>query len=211
METVTDRVSNPFGLVVPDRYAGEDDPRAVYGYGDVNADFHVIGDRPATHGGDETGVPFTGTTAGRRLQRVLHEAGFLDAEYTNRPTARNVYLSYRFAGRRPRDPTEADYGELERYVDAELRAINAHVLLPVGACAIDHVLESYTTRRRWFPEPIDEPAVHASEVRGRGFLVVPIREPGDWTCTDERAIVERLETITDRDYRQTKGVATRIG
>ena len=211
VQNVTDRTRNPFGLVVPDRFAGDDDPPAVYGYGDANADFHVIGDRPSAHGGDETGVPFTGSVAGERLQRVLHETGFLAAPYADAPDASNLYLSYLFMGRRPRDPGSADYEALERYFDTELRAINAHVLLPVGARVIDHVLEGYTTQRRKVGREIDDAALHATEVRGRGFLVVPIREPADWTDDDEDALVGRLNEIRNRDYRQTKGVATRVG
>ena len=211
MQNVTDRTRNPFGLVVPDRFAGDDDPPAVCGYGDANADFHVIGDRPSVHGGDETGVPFTGSVAGERLQRALHETGFLAAPYADAPDATNCYLSYVFMGRRPRDPGPAEYAALERYFDTELRAINAHVLLPVGERAIDHVLEGYTTQRRKVGREIDDAALHANEVRGRGFLVVPIREPADWTDADERALVARLNEIRTRDYRQTKGVATTVG
>jgi hypothetical protein len=37
VESVTDRTSNPFGMRIED---------AVYGYGDDNAAFHVVGDRP---------------------------------------------------------------------------------------------------------------------------------------------------------------------
>jgi uracil-DNA glycosylase family 4 len=211
VQNVTDRTRNPFGLVVPDRFAADDDPPAVYGYGDANADFHVIGDRPHVHGGDETGVPFTGTVAGERLQRVLHDTGFLAAPYADAPDAQNCYLSYLFLGRRPRDPGPSEYSALERYFDTELRAINAHVLLPVGTRAIDHVLEAYTTQRRKVGREVDDDALHATEIRGRGFLVVPVREPADWTDADEQALVGRLNEVGRRDYRQTKGVATRVG
>jgi uracil-DNA glycosylase family 4 len=211
VQNVTDRTRNPFGLVVPDRFAGDDDPPAVYGYGDANADFHVIGDRPSAHGGDETGVPFTESIAGKRLQRVLHETGFLAAPYADEPDASNLYLSYLFMGRRPRSPGPRAYAALERYFDTELRAINAHVLLPVGACAIDRVLEEYTTQRRKVGREIDDAALHATEVRGRGFLVVPIRDPVDWSDADGQALVARLNEVKNRDYRQTKGVAIRVG
>jgi uracil-DNA glycosylase family 4 len=212
VKTVTDRVSNPFDLRVPDRYAGETEPRAVYGYGDVNADFHVVGDRPSVHGGERSGIPFTDSVAGDRLQRVLEAAGLLDAPLDGEsPTPTNLYLSYLFPGRRPANPEVDAYDALERYFDAELRAINAHVLLPVGATAIDHVLEEYTTQRHRFPDDLDERALHATTIRGRGFLVVPVREPADWTTADEQVLEDRLREILGRDYRQTKGVATLVG
>ena len=116
MKRVTDRVSNPFGMRAP----GEP---AVYGYGDANADFHVLGTDAPTHGGAETGVPFTDSVAGERLQGALH----------------------------------------------------------------------------------------AEEVRGRGFLVVPVAEPADREPGDREALVDRLAALLASDYRQTKGVATTVG
>ena len=36
-------------------------------------------------------------------------------------------------------------------------------------------------------------------------------DPADWWEGDAAALRERLEFIVDGDYRQTKGVATRVG
>jgi uracil-DNA glycosylase len=175
---------------------------AVYGYGDANADFHVVGADAETHGGAETGVPFTDSVAGRRLQAVLYAVGFAAEQYSDAPDLSNCYLSYLRLS--PGDPADT-----ERYVDAELRAINAHILLPVGDDALSFVLERFTTRSRKLPH--DAARLHAGEVRGRGFLVVPVADPAAWPDGDEAALVDRLETILDGDYRQTKGVATRVG
>ena len=195
MKRVTDRVSNPFGMRAPDE-------PAVYGYGDANADFHVIGADAETHGGAETGVPFTDSLVGRRIQAALHAVGFAAEPYSDEPDLSNCYLSYLRLS--PGDPAD-----LERYVDAEIRAINAHILLSVGDDALSYVLEEFTTRSRKLPH--DAARLHADEVRGRGFLVVPVADPADWTDEDETALVDRLESILDGDYRQTKGVATRVG
>ncbi|MEF8809212.1 uracil-DNA glycosylase family protein [Natronomonas sp.] len=195
MKRVTERVSNPFGMRAP----GEP---AVHGYGDANADFHVIGADAETHGGAETGVPFTNSLAGERLQRVLHAVGFAAEPYSDEPELDNCYLSYLHLS-----PGEPD--DLERYLDAELRALNAHILLPVGDRPLSYVLEEYTTQARKLPH--DAETLHAREVRGRGFLVVPVMEPADWEAGDEQALVDRLEALLDSDYRQTKGVATTVG
>lgn len=175
---------------------------AVYGYGDVNADFHVIGADAETHGGADTGVPFTGSTAGRRLQAVLHEVGFAAEPYSDAPELDNCFLSYMRLS--PGDP-----GDLERYVDAEIRALNAHVLLPVGDEALSYLLTEFTTQARKLPHDVAK--LHASEIRGRGFLVVPVREPSTWESGDEAALVDTLEALLKSDYRQTKGVATTVG
>jgi uracil-DNA glycosylase family 4 len=212
VQNVTDRVSNPFGMrppVVDGREA------AVFGYGDANADVHVVGDYPGVHGGagqrvgardtaapaDGTGVPFTETLAGERLQGVLHAVGLLEEAYSDEPVVSNLFVSYLHmsvteGGRRP---TPAEYDRLEPYFDAELRAIAAHVLVPVGERATRHILEQYTSRAHAVESAA---AAHATEVRGRGFLVVPVKEPHDWGPEDADALVETLSGVLERDYRQ---------
>ena len=101
----------------------------VPGYGDANAHFHVVGDHPGVHGGVDTGVPFT-NEAGLRLQAALEAAGLLDTAGTE-PTVDRTYLSYLHMCVPETDPpSTADYTEMERYLDAEVRAIAAHVLVP---------------------------------------------------------------------------------
>lgn len=212
MENVTDRVSNPFGMRAPcDDAATNGGHGAVYGYGDANADFHLIGNHPGVHGGAETGVPFTRSVAGERLQSVLAELGFAAKPYSDEPRYANLYSSYCYMCVPPtgRDPTPREYADLERFFDAELRAINAHVLLPVGQHATEHVLAEYTTQLHRLD--LDMASLHALDVRGRGFLVVPIREPSEWEPGDREQLVSKLEAILASDYRQTKGVATLIG
>ncbi|OIB56718.1 uracil-DNA glycosylase family protein [Natrialba sp. SSL1] len=212
VQNVTDRTSNPFGLRPPFDRSGPDERTAVFGYGDANADFHVIGDHPGLHGGKRTGVPFTETANGNAIQDVLRDP---DIDFVSgprdQPVLENCYLSYVHMCSLPdgHQPTASDYAELERYFDAELRAINAHILLPVGEQATDHVLREYTTQRRRID--LNMADLHATELRGRGFMVVPIRNPTEWEDGDSEAITETLRGILASDYRQTKGVATRIG
>ncbi|WP_243645160.1 uracil-DNA glycosylase family protein [Natrarchaeobius chitinivorans] len=210
MKNVTDRTSNPFGLRPPFDRTGPDERTAAFGYGDANADFHVIGDHPGAHGGKRTGVPFTETEAGLAVQDVFRDAGFVSGP-RRRPDLENLYWNYVHMCCLPNghEPTEAEYDELERYFDAELRAINAHILLPVGDRATDHVLREYTTQRARLE--LDMADLHAREIRGRGFMVVPIRNPLEWEEGDRETIVATIESILESDYRQTKGVATRIG
>ncbi|ELZ01139.1 hypothetical protein C482_08071 [Natrialba chahannaoensis JCM 10990] len=212
VQNVTDRTSNPFGLRPPFDRSGPDERTAVFGYGDANADFHVIGDHPGVHGGKRTGVPFTETANGNAIQDVLRGPRIDFASGPrDRPVLENCYLSYVHMCSLPdgHQPTVSEYAELERYFDAELRAINAHILLPVGEQATDHVLREYTTQRRRID--LDMADLHATELRGRGFMVVPVRNPTEWDDGDREAILETLRGILASDYRQTKGVATRIG
>ncbi len=182
---------------------------AVSGYGDANADVHVVGDHPRIHGGGDSGVPFTGTDSGERLRRVLGAVGLLaggeatgdGADADDGPVARNCFLSYLhpcWPGEE--DPAEAAYDDLEPFFDAELRAIGAHVLVPVGDRAVDHVVREYTSRADRIGT--DAARLHAREVHGRGWLVVPVAEPGAWTDEQERSLVDRLRTLLSSDYRQ---------
>ncbi len=183
----------------------------VCGYGDPSGDFHVIGDHPGIHGGATTGVPFGDGPAGAAIQEVLAAVDLLDDPDEEGPTVSNLFLSYIHPcpPASGTSPSERSYQRLERYFDAELRAVNAHILLPVGQRVTDHVLEAYTTQRYKVAPGMDDR--HAVDVRGRGFLVVPIKEPRTWTSTDRDRLVDALAKILASDYRQTKGVATMVG
>ncbi|QLG62877.1 uracil-DNA glycosylase family protein [Halorarum salinum] len=192
MKNVTDRVSNPFGM-------SPDCDRFVPGYGDANADFHVVGDHPGAHGGVETGVPFTGTPAAERLQDALAEGGLLRAT-GDTPEVASTFLSYLHMCVPDGEPTPAAYADMERFFDAELRAIAAHVLLPVGERATEHVLETYTAQA-WKTD-VDMAELHGTELRGSGWLVLPIRDPREWDGTDGPELVESLRTLRSTDFRR---------
>ncbi|QKY19347.1 uracil-DNA glycosylase [Halolamina sp. CBA1230] len=192
MRNVTDRVSNPFGMAPPcDRF--------VPGYGDANADFHVVGDHPGVHGGVDTGVPFTGTPAAERLQDALHEAGLLHS-VGDEPEVERTFLSYLHMCVPDGEPTEDSYREMERYFDAEVRAIAAHVLLPVGERATRHVVETFTARAHRTEIEMDR--LHGQELLGSGWLVVPIKDPADWDDGDADLLVESLLKLQSTDFRR---------
>lgn len=193
MEIVTDRVSNPFGMSIP-----ADGP-VVYGYGDANADVHVIGDHPGIHGGVATGVPFTGTAAGRQLRAVLADLGLLVDSESTRPEVRSLYLSYLHPPLPERQLTDLDYTQLAAFVDAEVRAITAHVLVPVGERALRFVLENYTAEST---VELNLEALHASELGTGAFLVVPSVEPATWTTEQRDQLKSRLTTVLGRDFRR---------
>jgi uracil-DNA glycosylase family 4 len=185
VQNVTDRTSNPFDMRPPCE-------AFVPGYGDANADFHVVGDHPGVHGGADTGVPFTGTPPAERFRDALAAVSLLE---DGEPA--NLFLSYLHACVPDGDPTERAYAELEPFFDAELRAITAHVLLPVGERATRHVLREYTAIA---PDDATLADVHAEELHGSGWLVVPALDPEDWTGADEAAYVDALGDIRQSEY-----------
>jgi uracil-DNA glycosylase len=193
---VTDRISNPFGLSPPCE-------AFVPGFGDANADFHVIGDHPGVHGGVETDVPFTGRSWSDRFFEACADAGLVEGDPGD-PSAldvRGTYFSYlHLCVPETDEPDEASYAALEPYFDAELRAITADVLLPVGNRATRHVLEEFTAQANRYADAVDD--LHAREIRGSGWLVLPIREPAAWTDEDANRLVHAIRQIMESDYHQ---------
>ena len=192
VRNVTDRVRNPFGMT-------PDCDRFVAGYGDANAEFHVVGDHPGVHGGADTGVPFTGTDAAMRLQRALEAAGLLRA-VGDEPAVDRTFLSYLHMCVPDDEPTRDDYVEMERYFDAELRAIAAHVLLPVGERATRHVLENFTAIPVGADLEMD--ALHGEELLGSGWLVLPVADPSAWEAGDGERLVAALKELQSTDFRR---------
>jgi len=189
VRNITARESNPFGLAPPCE-------SFVPGFGDANAHFHVVGDHPGVHGGADTGVPFTEFPASERLQRALAAGGLLEETGTP-PVVDKTFLSYIHLCVPEGVPGAQDYADMERFFDSEVRAITAHVLLPVGARATAHVFANMSARS---PDDLDMDALHATEVPGSGWLIVPVRDPAEWTDDDETALVGALEDLLERDY-----------
>ena len=205
--------------------------RFVPGYGDANADFHVIGDHPGIHGGVADGVPFTGEPWSETFLATLADAGLVSSPETSPETPpsgtssnsdgtgaeaspeaigrsadrlpyrpRNAFFSYLHMCDSSGTPTRESYADMERFFDAELRAIAAHVLLPVGERTTEHVFRQYTARAR--TTRIDMDALHATELLGSGWLVVPIKDPGEWGAGDGERLVSALEELRSTDFRR---------
>ncbi|WP_416841081.1 uracil-DNA glycosylase [Haloferax sp. DFSO52] len=178
--------------------------QVVHGYGDVGAEFLFVGEAPSADA-ERTGVPFTGDEAGERVQHILAELGFSrsdpDAE---EPDVQNVFLTYLTRCRHPeRDPTENEIATCEPFLNAEIRMINPHIIVPVGQTALEALAFDYTTRAA---DSFDIDAEHATTIRGRGFELVPMLDPAEQTDADTEAFVEHVrDSVFGRDYRQTKG------
>lgn len=191
MHNVSRRRRNPFDLDPPC------DP-FVPGYGDPNADFHVIGDHPGVHGGLETGIPFTGSEAGAAMLDVLAEVGLV-TDTDVEPGVQNLYLSYLYLCADGTAPTPRDYAEMERFFDAELRAITAHVLVPVGMRAIEHVIENYSQQAVGDRTEAD---LHATEITNGAWVIIPVADPATWTSDQRQELLATFRSLMARDYRR---------
>lgn len=179
-------------------------PEFVPGYGATDGDFHVIGNHPGVHGGHSTGVPFTEMAWSDRFFGALAASGLLSTSnpeaVLDSPGTFFSYLHMCVPEPATETPSEQSYREMEPYFDAELRAITAHVLLPVGSKATEHVLRSYSAIDAARAAEMDD--LHATELRGSGWLILPIKDPAEWTDSDERQLVKALDALLSSDYQQ---------
>ncbi len=182
--------------------------QVVHGYGDVGAEFLFVGESPSATA-EQTGVPFTGDEAGERVQSILGELGFVRSEPdADEPDIQNAFVTYLTRCRHPkRGPTENEISTCEPFLNAEIRMINPHIIVPIGQAALEALAFDYTTRAA---DSFDIDAEHATTIRGRGFELVPMKDPAEQTDDDTEAFVEHvIENVFDRDYRQTKGRQSR--
>jgi uracil-DNA glycosylase family 4 len=183
---------NPFGM-------SPSCERYVPGYGSTTADFHVVGHHPGVHGGLASGIPFTGRPWSECFFDALARGGLVERTGDD-VTVRDTFLSYlHMCLPEEGGPTAESYSAMASFFDAELRAITAHVLVPVGARATAHVFESYTARDS---TDLDMDALHATEIRGSGWLVVPVKTPAVWTDGDADRLADALVELRRTDYRQ---------
>ncbi|SIR87208.1 uracil-DNA glycosylase [Natronorubrum thiooxidans] len=189
--------------------------QVVHGYGDVGADFLFVGERP-TASADETGVPFAATpgsktpatgddgNTGTTLRRLLERLGFCDSTSPiDQPVIENAYLTNLTRCRDPdRKPTDEEIGNCEPFLNAEIRSINPHILVPVGERALAELGDEYTTMPA---EELSLPADHGRRIRGRGFELVPMIDPREQSAEQTQAWLEAFVELMASDYRQTKG------
>ena len=211
MDANQQEFNNPFGMDTECENCPElcgERERVVHGYGDVGAEFLVVGTRP-TAAAEANGVPFTGTDGGERVQSIFADLGFVrSSPDAAEPDVQNIFFTGLTRCRHPdREPTDREVDNCEPFLNAEIRMINPQIIIPVGERPLRELALEYTTRR---PDSFDVDAEHATTIRGRGFELVPMKAPTELTDADATAFREHMrENVLSRDYRQTKGRQSR--
>ncbi len=181
--------------------------RVVHGYGDVGADFMLIDGSPSA-GTEATGIPLTGDERAERVQDILGRLGLSNSlPSSDRPELVNTYLTQITRCRDPnRGPTDEEIANCEPFLNSEIRMINPEVLVPIGSLALQEIGHEYTTTP---VAELDLDSDHATSIRGRGFELVPMRDPAAMTDADATAFIDHFAALMERDYRQTKGRRSR--
>ncbi|PSP93773.1 uracil-DNA glycosylase [Halobacteriales archaeon QS_4_62_28] len=208
MDANQESLSNPYGMDEECQNCPElCDTRTnvVHGYGDVGAEFLVLGDSPSV-AADESGLPFVGEQE-RELLDILAAIDMVKDPDAEEPQFDNVYLTYVARCYHPeRAATEEEVGNCEPYLNSEVRMINPELLLPVGQDALEALAFEYTTLSE---DELDIEERHATTIRGRGFELLPMIEPAAQTDEQREAFLEHISQTLGRDYRQTKGRRSR--
>ena len=174
--------------------------RVVHGFGDVLAEFLFVKEAPSAEA--DAGAPPLGHHRGYGLDTVLDRLGFLDGS-ADPPTLTSAFVTHLTRCRHPDRPaTDTEINTCEPFLNAEIRSINPEILVPIGQRALEHIAKEYTTEQ---PDALDAFEVHAQEIRGRGFELVPMVAESDLTEERFETFIEAMEQTLSRDYRQTKG------
>jgi len=204
MDANQESMSNPFGMDEECQNCPElCDTRenVVHGYGDVGAEFIVLGDSPA-EGTDESGIPFTDERE-RELLDILDAVDMVEDPDAEEPELKNTFLTYVTRCRNPERPaTDDEVMNCEPYLNSEIRMINPELLLPVGQRPLEELAFEYTTLSE---DELDIEERHATTIRGRGFEILPMIPPAEQTDEERTAFLDHFSNVLGQDYRQTKG------
>lgn len=204
MDARQQSTANPFGMDEQCQNCPElCETRAnvVHGYGDVGAEFVVLGDAP-NEAADEAGIPFVGERE-RGVLDVLATVDLCENPDAREPELSNVFLTYTTRCRHPeRRPTDEEVRNCEPYLNSEIRMINPEIIVPVGQRPLEELAFEYTTMS---PGELDVTDQHATTLRGRGFEIIPMIPPAEQNDEQREAFLEHFSETLGRDYRQTKG------
>jgi len=204
MDARQESASNPFGMDEKCENCPElceARTTIAHGYGDVGAEFVVLGESPS-EAADETGIPFVGDDE-RAVLDVLAAVDMCEDPDAAEPELSNAFLTYTARCRHPeREPTDREVQNCEPYLNSEIRMINPEIIVPVGQRPLDELAFEYTT---FSEDELDVEERHATTIRGRGFEIMPMIAPEDQTDDQRTAFLDHLSETLGRDYRQTKG------
>jgi len=172
--------------------------RPIPGFGDPKARVLVLGLAPAAHGGDRTGLVFTGDRPGDWLFAAMHRAGF-----ANQPTSvsRNDGLKWRAAyvaaavrcAPPANKPTPEERDTCRPYLEREVALLtDLRVIVVLGKYAYDSACSIFGVR----PRPQFGHGVEVVEPAGR--TIVCSFHPSQQNTFTGKLTVPMLDAVFER-------------
>lgn len=106
--------------------------KRVVGAGAINSLVFFLGESPGRFGADQTGVPFTRDRSGKLLRKLIEEIGLRSEEIY---TSNVVKCNPRNEQGNNRCPSNQEIANCREYLQAELKAVRAKVMVPLGELA----------------------------------------------------------------------------
>lgn len=144
----------------------------VHGYGDPRAKVMVVGAMPDSEGANQTGVPWTRSIAGQRMQILLRALRLRTASDPDheRPRLVGAYLTnvLRCSTHTDRAPQRAEVAGCIAYLWREIALVNPAIIVPVGEMATRLICAKLLET---VPGPME--ILHAQIFSAGGRLIVP--------------------------------------
>lgn len=172
-----------------------DATQAVFGAGPRSAPIVLVGEQPGDHE-DEQGEPFVGP-AGRVLWSCLDDAGIDRDEVYTTNAVKHFKHETRGKRRIHKRPNTAEIEACHPWIDAELRAVDAAVIVALGA----------TAARSLFGRTLPIAASRSRTLTVDGTTALVTYHPSAVLRADEAAAQVRAAIVDD--LRRAKRLATR--
>lgn len=163
--------------------------RRVVGTGAIEPLVFFLGESPGRLGADQTGIPFTQDRCGRLLRKMIERIGLCPQE---------IYISNvlkcnpRNAKGKNRRPSNEELVNCHEYLLAELNAVRAKVIVPLGEIA----------SREFLGEKVCMKEINAKIFNHVDFgIIFPLFHPGyiirgNYSVSRYRQDFERLRGLT---------------
>ena len=144
----------------------------IHGYGDPQARVMFIGTAPDSLGANQTGVPWTRSVVGQRMQVVLRSVGLRNtaAPEHERPALAQTYMTYlvRCATHADLRPSRTDIAHCVAYLWREMALIKPAIVVPVGELPTRLICAKFL---HTIPGTMED--IHAQVFPTQSFFIVP--------------------------------------
>ena len=169
----------------------------VHGYGDAHATVMFVGTMPDSVGANQTGVPWTRSVAGQRLQvllRALRLRTASDPEH-EQPRLVNAYMTYvvRCATHNDVQPSEQEVANCMAYLWRELMLIKPRIIVTIGELPTRLICAKLL---QMVPEPVAQIHGHIFPVDDRR-VVVPMIDLDHLTKDEAHNVARVLSALID--------------